>query len=305
MPFDLLFRDAQSLGSLNTVLQQGITLARARCLSFPWDRSARSRPTPADAARRADRSAHEIVRPDPPRSEPLSPHAGQYVMSFGQTVDYFVETGMSNEPRKVTRDHVEMFVADFGADYMPATDKARYKCRRFFFTFPLEEGEMTRHPMANMKPPSIPETPVPVSYNTQLSPWLRVAEGRGFEASRGLATMLLMIDNGTRPGELVELKISDLDLGHDVCYVVRKGRRPRQRPFGARAQEAVEPYLRLLASRPDAALPWLRLGKTGRLLATDGASIRPRQGADQGLVRARAVPQRVMLVPAEATRRQT
>ena len=186
-------------------------------------------------------------------------------MSVGQMVDYFVEHGMPADPSKITREHVEMFLADFAEGHKPATEQTRYKCLRLFFSFLLEENEITRHPMQNIKPPSIPETPVPVFSVDQLEALLKVVEGRDFVARRDTAILRLFMDSGMRRGEMAGLKAEDIDFEQDVAYVVGKGSRPRACPFGAKTGQAIDRYLRERSKRPDAALPWLWLGKKGRL----------------------------------------
>ena len=45
-------------------------------------------------------------------------------------VDYFAKQGMPMQPAKVTREHVEMFLAEFASmGHKPATVQTRYKCR--------------------------------------------------------------------------------------------------------------------------------------------------------------------------------
>jgi len=51
----------------------------------------------------------------------------------------------------------------------------------------------------------------------------------------------------------------------DVLLVLGKGRRERTLPFGRKAGEALDRYLRARARHKDAELPWLWLGKKGRL----------------------------------------
>lgn len=208
----------------------------------------------------------------------------QYLMSVGQMVDYFATNGMPQEPAKVTREHVEAFLADFAeAGHRPATVQTRYKCLRLFFSFLVEEGEITKHPMEHMKPPAVPETPVPVLDKGQLAALLKTAEGRDFDSRRDSAILRLMVDTGMRRGEVAGLRTEDLDLDQDVAYVVGKGSRPRQCPFGAKAGQALERYLRERAKRPDAALPWLWLGKKGRLSDSGIRQMILRRGTEAGL----------------------
>lgn len=207
----------------------------------------------------------------------------QYLMSVGQMVDYFAEHGMPDDPSKLTREHVETFLADFAEGHMPATTLTRYKCLRLFFSFLLEEGEITKHPMANMKPPSIPETPVPIFDKEQLAALLKIANGRDFVSRRDTAILRLFMDTGMRRGELAGLQMEHIDFGQDIALVIGKGSRPRSCPFGARTGQALSRYVRERNKRPDKALPWLWLGKKGRLSDSGVLQMVRRRGKEAGL----------------------
>lgn len=204
-------------------------------------------------------------------------------MSVGQMVDYFAEHGMPEEPLHVTSEHVETFLANFAEDHKPATTQTRYKCLRLFFTFLLEEGEIAKHPMANMRPPSIPEVPVPLLVTHELEALVKTAEGKDFVSRRDAAIIRLFADTGMRRGELAGLKVEDLDFDQDVAYVIGKGSRPRACPFGARTGQALDRYLRERAKRSDTALPWLWLGKKGRLSDSGVLQMIRRRGEQAGL----------------------
>jgi site-specific recombinase XerC len=207
----------------------------------------------------------------------------QYLMSVGQMVDYFVARDMPNDPKKITREHVEMFLADFTQGHKPATVQTRYKCLRLFFSFLLEEREITVHPMANMKPPSIPETPVPIFNQEELASLLKTTAGNDFVARRDAAILRLFIDTGMRRGELAGLKVDDVDFDQDVAYVIGKGSRPKACPFGAKTGQALDRYLRERQRRPEAGLPWLWLGKKGRLSDSGVLQMVRRRGEEAAL----------------------
>jgi integrase/recombinase XerC len=59
------------------------------------------------------------------------------------------------------------------------------------------------------------------------------------------------------------LKLTDVDLEFDVLLVLGKGRRERTLPYGRKAGEALDRYLRALARHKDAELSWLWLGSRG------------------------------------------
>jgi integrase len=67
----------------------------------------------------------------------------------------------------------------------------------------------------------------------------------------------------------------------DVLLVLGKGRRERTLPFGRKAGEALDRYMR--ARHRDAELPWLWLGKKGRLTEWGLVMMLRRRGAQAGL----------------------
>jgi integrase len=61
---------------------------------------------------------------------------------------------------------------------MEANDRAtRHQALRQFFLHLVDEGELTDSPMARMKPPSIPDVPVPIVTDNDLRKLLKVCEG--------------------------------------------------------------------------------------------------------------------------------
>jgi site-specific recombinase XerD len=89
-----------------------------------------------------------------------------------------------------------------------------------------------------MRPPMVPDQPVPVIPDDGLRRLLAACAGKGFEARRDTAMIMLLLDTGARRAELVDLKLAHLDLDLDVPLVLGKGRRERALPFGHRAGAA-------------------------------------------------------------------
>jgi integrase len=147
----------------------------------------------------------------------------------------------------------------------------------------LEEEEDVPSPMARMKPPIVPEQPIPVIPEDGLRRLLKVCEGRGFEARRDTALIMLLLDTGARRGELVGLTLADVDLDLDVLLVLGKGRRERALPFGHKAALALDRYLRVRDRHKHADLPWLWIGLRGRLTEWGLVRMLERHGREAGL----------------------
>ena len=104
------------------------------------------------------------------------------ITSYFQTVEIFraflVEMGMPTVTDRLTREHVEAFVADQLSRWRPKTAHVRYGDLRQFFNWCIEEGEVLSHPMARMKPPALPEVPVPIVGDDDLRKLLKACEGK-------------------------------------------------------------------------------------------------------------------------------
>jgi site-specific recombinase XerC len=139
---------------------------------------------------------------------------------------------------------------------------------QLFFTWALAEGELEASPMAGMRPPQIPEIPVPILTEDQLRRLLKACDGRDFAARRDSAIIRPLIDTGLRRGECAGIMLDDLDLDDQVVTVLGKGRRPRVLAYGRKTALALDRYLRTRAGHPHAVLPNLWIGRNGAMTAS-------------------------------------
>jgi site-specific recombinase XerD len=181
------------------------------------------------------------------------------------------------------RAQIEAFLADLLARWKPATAANRYRSLKVFYAWLEDEGEITADPMAKMKPPAIPEQPIPIVPDDSLRRLFEACAGKDFEARRDTAMIMLLLDSGARRAELVGLRVDDLDFEHDVARVLGKGRRERALPFGRKTSVALDRYLRVRSRHPYAASPWLWLGQKGPLTATGLAQMLWRRGRQAGI----------------------
>jgi integrase/recombinase XerC len=71
--------------------------------------------------------------------------------------------------------------------------------------------------MARMKPPMVPDRPIPIVPEDALRRLLAVCAGKSFEARRDTAMIVFLIDTGARRGEIADLRVTDLDFDLDVA----------------------------------------------------------------------------------------
>jgi len=182
-----------------------------------------------------------------------------------------------------TRADLEAFLAELLARRAPSTAATYYKVLKLLYAWLADEEEIPANPMRRMKPPIVPDKPVPIVPEDGLKRLFRVCAGNTFEARRDTALLMLLLDTGARRDEMAGLKLADVDLELDVLLVLGKGRRERTLPFGRTAGEALDRYLRARSRHKDAELPWLWLGKRGRLTEWGLVMMLRRRGAQAGL----------------------
>jgi site-specific recombinase XerD len=220
------------------------------------------------------------------RARNLSPRTiASYTATGEEFRAWLTAQGMPTAAAAITREHIEAWLADLHARLSPATVARHYRNLQQLWRWLLDDGEITRSPMERMRPPTVPEQPVPLIAETDLAALLAACKGNTFENRRDTAILRLLIDTGMRLSELTGLGVDDLDFDADVAHVMGKGRRARACPFGNRTGDALRRYFRARARHPMAAR-WpdrLWLGKKGPLTDSGIAQLLHRRAADAGI----------------------
>jgi site-specific recombinase XerD len=210
-----------------------------------------------------------------------------YTISVQQLGRFLESRGMPMLLASITREHLEEFIKDVLSRNKPSSAETRYRSIKAFFDWAVNDGELTTSPMARMKRPTVPEEPPPMLSDDQLRSLLRVCEGKDFMSRRDTAILRLFIDTGLRRSELAYLKVSEVDLDHNVVYVIGKFRRPRAAPFGRKTAQALDRYLRERSRHRHAAAEGFWLGPQGPL-ADSAVDLMIRRRARQAGLRVHA-----------------
>jgi site-specific recombinase XerD len=207
-----------------------------------------------------------------------------YIEVAESFVRYLADRGMPTGASAVSREHVEAYVADLLARVSPATAAKHYRSLQQFFRWLVDDGEIARSPMERMTAPTVPEQPVPVFTDEELSRLIGSCKGQLFENRRDEALIRLLLDTGMRAAEITDLSLDDIDRDQQVVVVMGKGGRGRACPYGNRTGDALGRYLRARARHPLAArYDALWLGKKGPMTSSGLRQILDRRAADAGV----------------------
>ncbi len=210
-----------------------------------------------------------------------------YLDAVDRLVGFLAARGEVPRVRYISRGDLEGFITDQVARWRPATAANRFRSLRQFFKWLVDEEELVANPMDRMTRPRVPDAPPPIISDADLQSLLRVCDAdKSFAGRRDAALLRVMIDTGLRRAEVAGIKhAEDVDLDTDTVWVLGKGGRLRSLPLGAKSIKALDRYLRVRPSHPDAHLPDLWLGKKGRLGDSGISQMLRRRASQAGLAR--------------------
>ncbi len=165
-----------------------------------------------------------------------------YQRDLMQLEEYLRAQGIS-EPDKVTKTSLNSYIL-----YMERNGKATTTISRelaaikAFFHYQFKEGRIKRDPAELLKAPKVEKKAPVILTVEEVQSLLAQPEGKNPKEIRDKAMLELLYATGIRVSELINLRLSDINLsvGFLVC---RDGQRERTIPFGKKASKALAVYL--------------------------------------------------------------
>lgn len=155
-----------------------------------------------------------------------------------------------------------------------------YRTLQQLFKFLVAEEIIESDPFLKLRPPHVPEQPVPLLTAEEVTRLLGVCRGRTFEALRDTAIVRVLLDTGLRVTELCGVRTDDIDFVSRTIVVTGKGRRDRTVVFGDKPAEALRRYIRVRGVHPS---DYLWVGPKGRLTDSGVRQMLTRRGEQSGV----------------------
>jgi integrase/recombinase XerD len=202
------------------------------------------------------------------------------ILAYGRDLKRFSEfmrKRQKNKVEEVTREDVVDFLSNLYKEKMDSRSVARYLVSlRGLYKFAMMEGFVNTDPTENLESPKT---------RNSLPTYLRVEEINKLLEAPDLSTPIglrdramieILYSTGLRVSELLNLRISDVDMRVGCVRCIGKGDKERLVPIGRKAIEAIEQYLaqgRPKFARPSSPPPHsqvLLLTSVGRRLSRVG-----------------------------------
>lgn len=185
----------------------------------------------------------------------------------------YLETQGIYEVSKVTKTSLNSYILYLESQGKATTTISRVLASlKAFFHYEFREGRIPKDPAEMLKPPKIEKKPPVIMSLTEIDSFLKQPSGDTPKEVRDKAMLELLYGTGIRVSELINLKVSDVNLsiGFLTC---RDEQKERTIPFGRSANQALKSYLegsreKLLKGHQDCS--WLFTNCSGRPMSRQG-----------------------------------
>lgn len=136
------------------------------------------------------------------------------------------------------------------AQYSPETIYSRVRDLRSLSNWMYQEGYTKRPIFERLELPKQPQKKIDVLSPEEIKQILDSINANTFKGARMMAIVLVMLDTGIRAGELVGMKMAEMDWERGVFKVFGKGAKERFAPIGTTAKQALLRYVQTFRPQP-------------------------------------------------------
>ena len=174
-----------------------------------------------------------------------------YQSDLGKLLRFLEERKVADPEDITTRDLREFIFHLKGRKLAPATIRRSISSVKGYFSFLLEEGVLEQDPSEGLEAPRVGRKLPDVLGVDEVARILEAPDPDHPMYWRDRSILETLYATGMRVSEMVDLKLTELDLEEGICTVFGKGSKERIVPLGGPAQRALERYLRQLRPRLD------------------------------------------------------
>lgn len=159
--------------------------------------------------------------------------------------DYMEGRGIT-DVTGITEDRLRDYVAGLKEEQFAASSITRHMTSlKTFFTYLLENGNLSENPAEKLKAPKVEKTEPRVLTQLEIDELFSLDFGDDPKGIRDLAILELMYATGLKTSEIISLKLDNIDMGLGCVRISGDGNGHEDRliPYGKKAKDALHKYL--------------------------------------------------------------
>lgn len=161
-----------------------------------------------------------------------------------------IEPSVEDVTVEMLRQHFVMYMVETKG-YALSTINNRISGVKRFFSFLHREGWITKNPAALLKLRSGHQTPIYSFTDEQVGSLLNQPDRNTFTGFRDYTMINLILDTGVRLGEIVNLRVNQVDFKQSfLLQVIGKSKRPRDVPFCEEVRKVLLKYVKIRGDLP-------------------------------------------------------
>ncbi|CUH95842.1 hypothetical protein P22_1927 [Propionispora sp. 2/2-37] len=143
----------------------------------------------------------------------------------------------------VTSNVIREFLISLQEKGLKGITRHRYfRVIKTFFIFLFREDYIDKNPITNVKPPKVEKKVMRTFTSKEISKLLNAFDKSTFIGFRNYTIFCLFFSTGIRKGELLNLKITDVNITNDLIRVLGKGQKERCIPIGRAMKRILKQY---------------------------------------------------------------
>lgn len=166
-----------------------------------------------------------------------------YKLALGKFTSYCEKNKITNITDIKTFD-MELLLGSFNG-IRDVTRRDYFIVFRIFFTYLFDEEYIDRNPMKKMRPPKVEQKLMRTFTKQELDVIFKSYDRSSFIGLRNYLVMCLLFSTGMRKGELIGLRLQDINITLDTLKVRGKGNKERFIPIGKTLRRVIIQYMRL------------------------------------------------------------
>jgi integrase/recombinase XerD len=164
---------------------------------------------------------------------------------YSERLAYLVRyaSSVGKKPDELTPKDIQSYIMSIIDTVSAATVNGRIRVFKVFYKHLSTEGFIEKDPMGHISLIKAEQKIKPVLSPDEIVQVLSHLDRHHFHGARDYCMILLTFDSMLRLGELLGIKLSDIDLNAKLLKVFGKGRKERHVPFSDKTAKTIHTYL--------------------------------------------------------------